>query len=383
MRLPRPDSSTIILSLLTAVLLVPTTSALAFDGDDMWRLSEASRRAHSEHERLIAQADAARERLLAEAQAARERTLVQAQAARQRLLAQALRDRRRLLAQSQATKRRLDAQRRRRTVTRTERRTRTDGARLEFSFNGVIEGDLGGGDFALNLGLPGAGEVSIHDHDCGEGAMDDLDAPEAFDVAPMVPEVIVEEPDAFDTVPMVPEVEEPEVFVEEPEVFVDDEEPHVAVFEESGDSASSAVNGDYEGVEWAIVERVNAIRATRGLATLTYDPRLQAGAINHSAEMFQMDYFSHTSPVSDHAEFATRIHDEGIGDFGVAGENLVMGPDASNLAERFVDIWMDSPGHRANILGEDFRFTGVGVYGEGERVYATQLFSQRVVRSAE
>ena len=84
MRLPRPDSSTIILSLLTAVLLVPTTSALAFDGDDMWRLSEASRRAHSEHERLIAQADAARERLLAEAQAARERTLVQAQAARQR-----------------------------------------------------------------------------------------------------------------------------------------------------------------------------------------------------------------------------------------------------------------------------------------------------------
>ncbi|MDP6943419.1 MAG: CAP domain-containing protein [Myxococcota bacterium] len=181
-----------------------------------------------------------------------------------------------------------------------------------------------------------------------------------------------------------PEPRTYEFLRDEPEAApVAEEPPVVTTITDDGDGGSSAVNGDFEAVEWAIVEAVNAIRSDRGLAALTYDPRLQAGAIKHSVEMYQMEYFSHTSPVAAHANFATRINLEGISDFGVAGENLVMGPDARDLAKRFVDIWMDSPGHRANILGEDFRYTGVGVYGEGDRVYATQLFSQRVDRGPD
>ncbi len=161
------------------------------------------------------------------------------------------------------------------------------------------------------------------------------------------------------------------------------EVPFVVQISDDGDRGSAAQDGDFEAVEWAIVERINAIRAERGLASLSYDPRLQAAAVKHSVEMYEMKYFSHTSPVSEHAQFATRITLDGIADFGVAGENLVMGPDARDLAERFVDIWMDSPGHRANILGRDFRFTGVGVYGLDDRVYATQLFTQRVDRAVD
>lgn len=156
------------------------------------------------------------------------------------------------------------------------------------------------------------------------------------------------------------------------------EVPFVVEIQDAGDLGSAAQDGDFESVEWAILERINHLRAEHGLSRVRYDARLQAAAIKHSAEMYEMDYFSHTSPVSAHAEFATRINREGVTDFGIAGENLVMGPDASDLARRFVDIWMESPGHRANILGSDFRFTGIGVYGLQDRVYATQLFTQRV-----
>jgi len=198
-------------------------------------------------------------------------------------------------------------------------------------------------------------------HDC-----DDEPTTAVYDIIDEEPEVIVEAP-------------APEVIVE---VAAHDEEPVVATIADDGDRGSSAVNGDFEAVEWAIVELINSVRAERGLTKLIYEARLQAAAIGHSVEMYKMEYFSHTSPLAEHGEFAARINQEGITDFGVAGENLVMGPDARDLAERFVDIWMDSPGHRANVLGEDFRFTGVGVYGLGDRVYATQLFTQRVERAA-
>ena len=193
------------------------------------------------------------------------------------------------------------------------------------------------------------------------------------------PELSVEDelPEVADLIETLETLEAPEAL--EPEAI---EAPEI-VIETPALGDSSAVNGDFERVEWEIMARINAIRADRGLSELTYDPRLQAGAVKHSAEMYRMNYFSHTSPIADHAEFDQRIQREGIKNFQSAGENLVMGPDSADLAERFVDLWMDSPGHRDNILGDDFRFSGVGVYGEGDRVYATQLFSQRVDRAFE
>jgi uncharacterized protein YkwD len=249
------------------------------------------------------------------------------------------------------------------------RRRAPTGDAIEFSLEGSISGLDASSEFSVELNIGAGGHACDHDVDLFEDEEE-----ERIDV-PYIEEAIEE---ALVEAPVEEELVEELHVLDAPEAS----EPVVVIEAEDADD-SSAVNGDFERVEWAILERVNAIRAERGLSSLTYDPRLQAGAVNHSAEMYRMNYFSHTSPVSDHAEFDMRIQREGIGDFQSAGENLVMGPDSADLAERFVDLWMDSPGHRDNILGDDFRFSGVGVYGEGDRVYATQLFSQRVDRSFE
>ncbi len=156
------------------------------------------------------------------------------------------------------------------------------------------------------------------------------------------------------------------------------DQPYRMDFVDAGEAGSAAVDGDYEQVEWAILDRINAVRAEHGLGALAFDGRLQAASIGHSEEMYRMNYFGHRSPVAGHAEFTQRIAAAGVGDFGVAGENLAMGPDARDVADRFVQMWMDSPAHRANVLQASYRFTGIGVYGDQERVYATQLFSAEV-----
>ena len=61
--------------------------------------------------------------------------------------------------------------------------------------------------------------------------------------------------------------------------------------------------------------------------------------------------------------------------YGRAGENIAMSTSAT--AADFVKMWMDSPGHRENILRAQFRYTGLGVYGDGEAFYATQVFSSQ------
>jgi uncharacterized protein YkwD len=386
----------LILVALFAMLLVPTSSALALDDGALLRLERVSRRAHSEHARLIDKVLRHRERLMAEAQAIRERTMAEARAVARRVRVQSRAARRRLIAQSRAAQRRI-ARMPRTTRVRETRRSAPTRDSVAFSFEGSISGLDASSEFSVALNIEGGGHPCDHDVDLFE------EEEEARIVVPYIEEAIE---DALAEVPIEeavieelelleePEVlelellEEPEVLelelLEEPEVLELElvEEPEV-VIEAPPAVDTSAVNGDFGRVEWEILARINAIRAERGLSELTYDPRLQAGAVNHSAEMYRMNYFSHTSPVSDHAEFDMRIQREGIGDFQSAGENLVMGPDSAQLAERFVDLWMDSPGHRDNILGDDFRFSGVGVYGQGDRVYATQLFSQRVDRSFE
>jgi uncharacterized protein YkwD len=379
----------LILFALFTMLLAPLSSALAFDGGERRRLDRVSRQAHADHARLIAKAARHRERIIAQARAIRDKTMAESHAAVRRLRAQSLAARRRLIAQSRAAQRRI-AHMSRATRVREARRRAPTGDAIEFSLEGSISGLDASSEFTVALNIGGGGHACDHDVDLFEDEEEErIDVPyieeaieEALVEAP-VEEALVEElrvldaPEALELELPIEEavIEELEI-IDEPEVF----EPEV-VIEAPAAADTSAVNGDFERVEWEILARINAIRSERGLSSLTYDPRLQAGAVNHSAEMYRMNYFSHTSPVSDHAEFDMRIQREGIGDFQSAGENLVMGPDSADLAERFVDLWMDSPGHRDNILGDDFRFSGVGVYGEGDRVYATQLFSQRVDRS--
>jgi uncharacterized protein YkwD len=145
---------------------------------------------------------------------------------------------------------------------------------------------------------------------------------------------------------------------------------------------------------------INEERRNNGLNPLQWDPTLANIALSHSKDMAVRDYFDHVSPEGD--DFADRYEESGyrletsIGNqVYVGGENLFLNNvvrsyaydqetndifeyqynDPDELARSTVQGWMDSPGHRDNIL-TPFTREGIGIYvtDEGE-VYITENFS--------
>jgi uncharacterized protein YkwD len=118
-------------------------------------------------------------------------------------------------------------------------------------------------------------------------------------------------------------------------------------------------------LEPSIVERINSIRNSHGLHRLTVAKRLTDAANRHSRSMGASSYFRHDlyTPQRDRAwtSFSTWIRwywpGPGYSTWS-AGENLAWGaPEIS--ASRTVTNWMNSPGHRANILNPAWRYIGV------------------------
>lgn len=105
-----------------------------------------------------------------------------------------------------------------------------------------------------------------------------------------------------------------------------------------------------------VLRLTNAFRAKNGLAALTANAELDATAAAHSKDMAAQDYFSHTgqdgSKPWDRAE-----------EFGYQarrmGENIAAG---YRTPEQVVQGWIDSPGHRANMLNANYTELGVGYY---------------------
>ncbi|MEU1595473.1 CAP domain-containing protein [Streptomyces sp. NPDC005708] len=113
----------------------------------------------------------------------------------------------------------------------------------------------------------------------------------------------------------------------------------------------------------------NAERAATGLPPLAADPLLAAAAQAHSANMVARAFYAHTSPDGrepwDRAAAAGSRH-------RTIGENIACG---QRSPAEVVRGWMDSPGHRANILKPAFTHIGVGFVGGGQAgTYWTQLF---------
>ncbi len=105
-----------------------------------------------------------------------------------------------------------------------------------------------------------------------------------------------------------------------------------------------------------VVELVNAERALAGCAPLQTSSQLTAAAQGHSQDMAINDYFSHTS--LDGRSPWDRIRAEGY-NFRSAAENIAAGyPTPASVME----AWMNSNGHRANILNCDLEDIGVGYY---------------------
>jgi stress response protein SCP2 len=118
-----------------------------------------------------------------------------------------------------------------------------------------------------------------------------------------------------------------------------------------------------------VVAATNVERARHGLPALTVDARLAAAAQAHSDDMVRRDFFAHASP--DGRQVWDRAVAQGYAYRKVA-ENIAAG---QRSAAEVVRGWMDSPGHRANILDGELTQIGVGhALGGGYGTTWTQVF---------
>jgi uncharacterized protein YkwD len=116
-----------------------------------------------------------------------------------------------------------------------------------------------------------------------------------------------------------------------------------------------------------VVALVNQQRKTAGCHPLAENGKLDRAAQGHSDDMSLRHYFDHTTP--DGLDFVHRILAAGYP--RPAAENIAAG---TNTAQATVQMWMNSPPHRANILNCELTTIGVGVATNGW--YWTQDFGR-------
>ena len=145
-------------------------------------------------------------------------------------------------------------------------------------------------------------------------------------------------------------------------------------------NSSSGSNAATSGVPFrAILDEIarlsNVERASHGVAPLVTDPHLERAAMAHSEEMARLAYFSHSSPTPGRESPHQRILQSGAAARATA-ENIASFtsyPEAT-LAREAVQGWMNSPGHRRNLLDPQYTHIGIGVSRQGDKYYLTQNF---------
>ncbi|MFN2280581.1 MAG: CAP domain-containing protein, partial [Anaerolineales bacterium] len=112
-----------------------------------------------------------------------------------------------------------------------------------------------------------------------------------------------------------------------------------------------------------VISLINQERQDRGLSPLTLNSSLRAAARRHSQDMACNDFFSHTG--SDGSTLSSRLLDAGYS-FSWAAENIAASSSSSFSAQSVVNMWMNSPGHRQNMLNENAVHIGVGFSYAGD-----------------
>jgi uncharacterized protein YkwD len=124
---------------------------------------------------------------------------------------------------------------------------------------------------------------------------------------------------------------------------------------------------------------LNHERSIRGLRKLRHDGKLSRAASGHAGDMVAKHYFDHTSKSG--ASFVTRIKRTGwtrSRRSWTVGENIGYGSGSLATPREMVRAWMNSAGHRQNILARQFKVIGIGVAngapsGGGGATYATDF----------
>jgi uncharacterized protein YkwD len=138
--------------------------------------------------------------------------------------------------------------------------------------------------------------------------------------------------------------------------------------------ASVVVNA--KAVESAAFDRLNQKRAASGLSPLAWSEDLATIARTHSRNMADFKFFSHRG--RDNKMVSDRADDIGLKKWQAIGENIAFNRGYQDPVERAVELWLDSPAHRRNLMNDEWRESAVGVaITEDGSYYFTQVFMKR------
>jgi uncharacterized protein YkwD len=151
-------------------------------------------------------------------------------------------------------------------------------------------------------------------------------------------------------------------------------------------AAAPAPADPASGYDDAVVAQTNEIRKAHGLDPLRVSSRLEAAADQHSTSMGKAGYFAHES--ADGSAFWKRVeqyYPQGDASYWAVGENIIYGSPDLTVPDAMT-AWIESPGHRENILSSDWREIGCasvhldsapGVYAGRRTVIITCDFGVR------
>jgi uncharacterized protein YkwD len=129
---------------------------------------------------------------------------------------------------------------------------------------------------------------------------------------------------------------------------------------------------EIESLEQQCLSEINRLREAHGIEALEFDEDLLYLAREYSRRMAEEKFFSHADP--DGRTVRDRVDDARI-KWRMVGENLGYSNGYINPVAATVHGWMDSKGHRANILERGYRRTGIGAWiGSNGTVYFTEIF---------
>lgn len=129
-------------------------------------------------------------------------------------------------------------------------------------------------------------------------------------------------------------------------------------------------------VEHELINDINSVREKEGLKKLNVDPSLCYVARNYSERMAEYDFFAHIDPYT-RLDALGRLKEKGIF-YPLVGENLAFikyNQKDYPLAKKVIDLWIESPPHRATMLSNEYSLLGVGVYCKNKKCYITSLYA--------
>lgn len=147
-----------------------------------------------------------------------------------------------------------------------------------------------------------------------------------------------------------------------------------ALFRPRRVETAAAVN--ITAVERTAFDLLNKKRVEKGLSPLLWSSDLEVVARQHSQNMAEFQFFSHRG--LDNKLVSDRADDAGVGRWRAIGENIAFNRGFDDPVSKAVELWLDSPSHRRNLLGENWKESAVGVaVADDGSYYFTQVFLAR------